>query len=183
MFGCITSSELLRSSGGRRILTSMRCGQYAGMNVKSLCSGDIYNVTIFRQGPIESQRHGASVLNYSVVHGLDVEVWFGAIAGIPATAQHVTGGDLLSDGDLNTAVLQMAERDDDILMFNEHMITCQRDPSRCSPATLSHGVADRREAAICRMVGFGIVGGHNNPIYGRKDRPSESGKMFRLFRA
>jgi hypothetical protein len=113
---------------------------------------------------------------------LHVDVRLGAVAGVPAETKHIADPYALPQTDLHTALLEVAESDHDTRALDQHVITGERHPAPFGSAALRQRVMDGWHAAIGRMVGFGVVCSHNDPLDGCEYRASEARKSLGRFR-
>ena len=134
------------------------------------------DVAIGRERTPERDANGVGTFDVLAVECLDMKVGFGAVAGVPAPAEHVTGLDLLPRMHRDTALLQMTQRDDGAAMFDQDMVSGKCHPAFRGTLMLGHCVTDRRQAAIRMVVWLTVMCGHNNAVNRGQDRASETGE-------
>jgi hypothetical protein len=123
------------------------------------------------------------MVDIKVVDCLDMNVWLGAITGVPAPSKHVTRMHPLSWPDRETAPLKMTERHHNALAIDEYMVPGKCCPPRPRSTPLGERVADRRETAVRRMVRFRVIRSDDDPIHGCQQVAPVAGEQFRWFGA
>lgn len=108
-----------------------------------LCSDDR---PIGRKRTSERDTQGACSLNVEAVDRLDMEVRFGAVAGVPAMTENLADLNVLSRPNPCTSMLEMAERNDAPVAPDHHVIAGERQPPRASTPVLRQRIADRGQA-------------------------------------
>ena len=68
----------------------------------------------------------------------------GAVAGVPTTAEHIADPHALPRSNLDTALLKMAEGNQDIAALDQYMIPGKRYPTCLGSSLLGERVSDRR---------------------------------------
>jgi hypothetical protein len=105
-----------------------------------------HDLPIAREPASEAERDGTGVTGIGPVHGLHVNVRLGAVAGVAAAPDFVSNGEGLTDGDLDAAVLEVAEGDEgSAAHLDDHVIACQPPPPPTDTLPLGQGVTDRRD--------------------------------------
>jgi hypothetical protein len=140
------------------------------------------NLSVTGQRSPEPQSHGVRALNVSAVDRLYVDVRLGAVAGVPAATEEIADPYALPRLHRHAALLEVADRNDDTVALDQHVIAGERYPARFGSAALRQRVTDRGQAAIGLVVGVGAVCGCDDAIDGCEHRPSESRESLRRFR-
>ena len=120
-------------------------------------------------------------MDFWAIDCLDVKMGLGAVAGVSASAEGVADLHVVSRLNLDAAALEVTQRDHCALMLDEHMVPRERYPAFGGSLALGQRVNDRREPAIRRVVGLGIVRGENDAVDGCQNLASEPGELLRGF--
>ena len=136
-------------------------------------SSRVDDLAVSREAALQGDGHRARVLLHLCAgYCLQVEVRFGAVAGVAAVPKMVADRNALSKLDADAVVLQVAQRDDGAAGgLNHHVVASECRPACGCSAELRECVPDQGQAAERCMIGLGAVHGDDDPVQRCEDGP------------